>query len=80
MYYVIPLQWSHRLVVPMNEATSAAVKHLFGDKTQIVEEYYVEKQGCAFEQLPNKTIIEVWSRERVEEYINRGLEHPRKKD
>lgn len=78
MYFVIQQAWSQRLIIPMNDATSAAVRHLFGDKAQMVEEYYVEKKGSAFEQLPNKVIIEIWTKERVDEYIDRGLEHPRK--
>ena len=79
MYYVIQQAWSNRLIVPMNDATSAAIRHLFGDKAQMVEEYYVQGEGAAFEQLPNKTIVEVWTKDRVDEYIQRGLDHPRSK-
>lgn len=79
MYYVINMGWSNRIVVPMNENTSAAIKQLFGDKAQIVEEYYIQNEGSAFEQIPNKTIIEVWSKDKVDEYIDRGLANPRPK-
>ena len=78
MYFVIQ-QDGARLIVPMNDATSAAVRHLFGDKAQMVEEYYVHGEGLAFEQLPNRTIIEVLTKERVNEYIQRGINHPRSK-
>lgn len=79
MYYVITQAWSNRIIVPMNEATTVAIKQLFGDKAQLVEEYYVQNEGSAFEQIPNKTIIEVWSKDKVDEYIDRGLANPRSK-
>lgn len=86
MYYVINAGWSNRIIVPMNDKTSTAIALLYGtDNSTVsrphhfVEEYYVPEQGSAFQIIPNTTIIEVWSPEKIKEFIERGLANPRPK-
>jgi len=75
MDYVINMGYSRRLLVPMTDKTSAAIKELF-DCTY-AEERYVQGEGQCYDLTDDYCNIEVVSDEKVDEQLSRAVQHPK---
>jgi len=75
MYYVINLGYSRRLLVPMTDKSSAAVKELF-DCTY-AEERYVQGVGQVYNVTDDFCQIEVMSDEAIDDKMMKGIANPR---
>lgn len=75
MYYVINLGYSRRLLVPMTDKSSAAVKELF-DCTY-AEERYVQGVGPVYDVTNDYVQIEVVIDDRIDEMVEWGKANPR---
>ena len=77
MYYVINMGYSRRLLVPMTDKSSAAVKELF-DCTY-VDERYVQGIGQVYDVTNDYVQIEVFTDDKIDEMVERGKANPRPK-
>ena len=75
MYYVINMGYSRRLLVPMTDKTSAAIKELF-DCTY-AEERYVTSVGTVYDVTDDYCQIEVVSDEIIDDKMMKGIANPR---
>jgi hypothetical protein len=75
MYYVINLGYSRRLLVPMNDKSSAAIKELF-DCTY-AEERYVQGVGPVYDVTNDYNQIEVVTDDKIDEMVELGKANPR---
>jgi len=78
MYFVISIGYSNKIIVPMNESTSVAIKHIFGDKSDYVSQYYAQDQGFAWEPTDDRVNIEICDTGKYKEYKERGFKYPKK--
>ena len=79
MYFVISIGYSDKIIVPMNESTSVAIKHIFGDKVDYMYEYYVQGEGQAWEHTDRRVSIEICDTNKCKEYRERGINNPSKR-
>ena len=75
MYYVINMGYSRRLLVPMTDKSSAAIKELF-DCTY-AKERYVQGVGQVYDVTDDQCEIEVISDELIDDKMMKGTANPR---